>query len=550
MAKTYLSSAKYIIHMKLEISGIVDNPDIVGAIFGQSEGLLGEEMDLKELQQSGKVGRIEIRPQVKMGKTVGMLTVPTSMDSAQTAVLAAAIESVDKVGPYEAEFKTVRIEDARSMKRAELKDRAQDLLQQFMEEQAPETSVITSEVKTKVRLAEIKSYGPDKLPCGPDVFEADEVIVVEGRADVLNLLKNGIKNAVGFGGAKISPTIVDLARGRKVIAFADGDRGGELILRKLQGMINIDAIARAPAGKEVEELERKEIIAALRKAQKPTEETGKAAAKESAGALEKVKSFFGVGAPSKGISTTYPKREFRTTSYPRYPRKEYTPRGPRGFVGERGRTSYSRGRPTRTTSYGRDRSPGRAGYEGSRAPKTTSYEGDRSLGRASYGRDRAPRTTGYGTEGRRRITTTRDRPGTRSRGPSVGGRARGRPPSRGGAPRGRPRRYEPQQIERAIPEPVASAEEKALYGPIMDPLKGSLKAKLFDEKMQEIKEINTRELKSELEGASGVKTVVFDGVVTQNLMDAAENAGIETVVAIRKGKVKDSARVKVVIIKP
>jgi len=49
-----------VIRAKIEIEGVVDKPDVVGAIFGQTEGLLGEDLDLRELQRTGRVGRIQI----------------------------------------------------------------------------------------------------------------------------------------------------------------------------------------------------------------------------------------------------------------------------------------------------------------------------------------------------------------------------------------------------------------------------------------------------------------------------------------------------------
>ncbi|MCX6798543.1 MAG: DNA primase, partial [Candidatus Diapherotrites archaeon] len=87
MAKTYLSTVKYLIKTNFEIDGIVDKHDIIGAIFGQSEGLVGEEMDLKELQQNGKIGRIDVDTKVHGGKTTGILTVPSSMDKVKTTLL-------------------------------------------------------------------------------------------------------------------------------------------------------------------------------------------------------------------------------------------------------------------------------------------------------------------------------------------------------------------------------------------------------------------------------------------------------------------------------
>jgi len=265
MAKTYLSSAKYRIVAKFEISGIVDKHDVVGAVFGQSEGLLGASMDLKELQQSGKIGRIEIEPVIINGKTTGALIVPSSIDSVQTSMLAAAIESVDKVGPYDAKFETERIEDTRAEKREKITDRAKELLAKFMQEQTPDIAELREDISAGVRTAQMIEYGADKLPAGPDVDKSEEVILVEGRADVINLLKNGITNVIAMDGAKVPNTVLELAKIKKIVAFVDGDRGGELNARNLKEIANIHAVVRAPDGKEVEELTKKEILQCLKK---------------------------------------------------------------------------------------------------------------------------------------------------------------------------------------------------------------------------------------------------------------------------------------------
>ncbi|MFH1256049.1 MAG: DNA primase DnaG [Candidatus Diapherotrites archaeon] len=265
MAKTYLDTVKYMIKMKYEVDGIVEKPDLIGAIFGQSEGLLGVDMDLKELQQNGKIGRIEITTTTSLGKTKGDVLIPSSMDMVQTSILAAAIESVDKVGPCDAKFEALNIEDTRRVKRKEITDRAKNLLKKFMTEQIPESNVLAEEVRDDMRTAEIQSFGPDKLPCGPTVLEDNSIIIVEGRADVLTLLKNGLKNVIGMNGSNIPQSLLDLCRNKEVTLFVDGDRGGDLNARKLQSLMKVDFIANAPAGKEVEELERKEILLSLKR---------------------------------------------------------------------------------------------------------------------------------------------------------------------------------------------------------------------------------------------------------------------------------------------
>ncbi len=265
MAKTYVDAVKYMIKIQFSIKGIVDKPDIVGAVFGQSEGLLGEEMDLRELQKKGRVGRIEVNFRQEGGSTFGDIFVPTSMDMAETSVLAAAIETVDKVGPCESTFEVLNIEDVRQNKRQDIAKRAKELLTRLKMEQSPEIDTLTEEIRSESRAGNLVEYGRDRLSAGPDIETAEEVIVVEGRADVVNMLKHGIKNVIGMGGSRISQDIIHLSRRKIIVLFVDGDRGGELNARKLHQIANVQFVAVAPDGKEVEELAQKEIIQALRR---------------------------------------------------------------------------------------------------------------------------------------------------------------------------------------------------------------------------------------------------------------------------------------------
>ncbi|MDE1855575.1 MAG: DNA primase [Candidatus Micrarchaeota archaeon] len=266
MAKTYLDIVKYMVLAKFSIDGLVDKPDIIGAVFGQTEGLLGDELDLRELQKSGKIGRIEIDVSQSGSKTYGKLFLPASLDRVETCILAAAVESVDRVGPFEAQFQVDKVEDTRAEKRRKILDRAKTLMKLLLATEIPDSKELSELVQSEVKSSEIVEYGPDHLPAGPDISKNDEVIFVEGRADVINLLRNNITNAIAIGGATstIPKTIVNLATEKEVTVFVDGDRGGEMIIRGLLNVLDIDFVARAPDGKEVEELARKEVIKSLR----------------------------------------------------------------------------------------------------------------------------------------------------------------------------------------------------------------------------------------------------------------------------------------------
>jgi len=264
MGKTYIDTVKYVVYANLEIGGMVEKPDVVGAIFGQTEGLLGDELDLRELQKNGRIGRIEVDLQTKGGKSIGRILLPSSLDMVETSILAAALETVDRVGPCDAAIHIEKIEDTRNVKRKQVVERAKSLLKKLLTTEIPESKEISELVRQEVKVAEISEYGPEKLPCGPNLASFDSIVVVEGRADVINLLKNDINNVVAIGGASVPRTIVDLCREKETTVFLDGDRGGDIILRELSNACEIDFVARAPRGKEVEELTRKELIKCIR----------------------------------------------------------------------------------------------------------------------------------------------------------------------------------------------------------------------------------------------------------------------------------------------
>ncbi len=488
MAKTYLSAVKYNILAEFEVEGIVDKPDIIGAIFGQSEGLLGQEMDLKQLQQNGKIGRIEIDSKIVNGKTVGTIVIPSSMDMVQTSLLAAAIESVDKVGPCESKIKTTKIEDTRGLKRKEISTRAQELLQRFMTEEMPETKQMAESLMTSIQTAKLVEYGPERLAAGPDIDASPEIIVVEGRADVLNLLKNGVSNVIAMEGSKVPHTIVELAKTKTIVAFVDGDRGGELNARHLQEVAKLDFVIRAPDGKEVEELTKKEIVMAMRK--------------------------------KMSMEDAFQKKSFGME-------KSFAAEKPFGMENEFGFSPKPFGRPRFES-----RSPRESGMRGPRMGGMRSMRGIGSMRPMGSGM----RSRGF--QGRSSMESMRGPP--RGRGFSRGSRM---------APA-----FEenPEFAERAetASEPATplTAEESQALVPIMKQLNGSLKAKLFDQGMKELAEIDVRELIPKIKETNGTHTVVFDGIITKRLAEEAEKLGVERIVGIKKGWFKSAGKIRLLTI--
>ncbi len=264
MGKIAQVSSKYIVKAQIQANGVIEKPDVVGAIFGQTEGLLGNDLELRELQRSGRIGRIEVIVDSKSGRTSGTIEIPSSMDKAETAIIAAALETIDRVGPCTATIKVLGVDDVRISKRKSIINRAKEILKNLVNDTLPDTQELTDVVRESVRVGEIIEWGQDRMPAGSGILESDELIVVEGRADVVNLLRNGIKNCIAIGGTHVPGSLADLTKKKTTTLFVDGDRGGDLIFKEVRQLAEIDYIARAPSGKEVEELEKKEIHKCLR----------------------------------------------------------------------------------------------------------------------------------------------------------------------------------------------------------------------------------------------------------------------------------------------
>jgi len=427
-----VDTTKYVIYADITADGIVERPDVVGAIFGQTEGLLGSDLDLRDLQKTGRLGRIDVQITSSGGKSNGTISIPSSFDKVETAILAAALETIDRVGPCIAHIAVNKIEDVRASKRKYVIERAKRILVEMFDENILETEEITEEIKQSVRIEEITHIGHDKLPAGPNVLDSDAILVVEGRADVLNLLKYGIKNAVAVGGTNIPPTINDLCAKKVVTAFTDGDRGGELIVKELLQVADIDYVARAPDGKCVEDLTQKEIVRSLRQ-KIPMEQVLD---------LYKIKN--------------QPKR-----------RREITAK----------RKSLIREKPL--------------------CVRNVAERAEAIAPRRIVARDVA--------------AVAREVP--------------------------------MPQVEEITPSAVAVVEEpqREWFRQHVDELDGTLSARLFDRNQNVVKEIAVRDLARELKDSNGdLSGVIFDGVVTQRILDIAAEKGLEYLIGAKLGNIAKS----------
>lgn len=365
-------------------------------------------MDLRELQQSGRIGRIKVELHSEGGKSHGIITIPCSLDRTETAILAAAMETVDRVGPCAAKISLEKVEDVREEKRKRIIDRAVDLLRDWEGEISPDSQEMTDTVLHASRKAEITKYGEAKLPAGPDIDASDTVIIVEGRADVLALLRAGVRNAIAVEGTSIPKSIIKLAKNKTVITFLDGDRGGDLILKELEQVAKVDFVARAPTGREVEELTHKEISKALRN-KIPAEQV---------------------------ISKPKQKRAAKASVTPKTKR--------------RGRRTTKKTQKTRSTTTRR-----------SSQPKTTT----------------------------RKVV-------------------------------------KPKEL--GIPKSVQDTGKK---------IQQTMMAVILDDKYKQISETHVGELANELQGVEKASTLVLDGVITQRLIDIAEERGVELIIGVRVGNI-------------
>ena len=429
------STTKYMIKAKLVADGIVEKPDVVGAIFGQTEGLLGDELDLRDLQKSGRIGRIEVEVGSKQGKSEGEILIPSSLDQVETVILAAALETIDRVGPCKAKINSESIEDVRISKRALIIERARSLLGDLIKQSKSSGIDLTESVRQSVQMEEIIHYGRERLPAGPNVPESDAIIIVEGRSDVLNLLRSGIKNAIAVEGTNVPKTISDLSKERIITAFVDGDRGGELILRELFQVAEVDFVARAPRGQEVEELTQKQIMKCLR---------------------NKI--------PGEQFIEMY------------------------GLEGEAHREANQR--------------PHERHEKIDRAERPSRHE-------------KAERPERFDRQEKPERFERADRPERFDR-------------------YERPPRAEVE--EKKPPKRLSDSQEK--YKEIINELSSTSKAKLLNSKGTVLREVPVRELVNSLKSdPKGVDSIVFDGIVTQRILDIASEQSISTIVGTKMGNV-------------
>ena len=482
-AKTDTSTTKYEITAKFEVDGVVEKPDIVGAIYGQTDGLLSENLDIRELQKTGRIGRISVDYSSSRGKTTGKIVIPSSLSRTETAILAATLETVDRVGPCSCQIQLKEIVDVRVNKRQSIVDRASEIIRQWDQNVSPFSSSITLEVEKSSKPGSIVKLTDEGISAGPGFERQKKTILVEGRADVVNLLKYGVDNTIAVNGTSVPPKLIDLIKKKTVTAFLDGDRGGDLILKELLQVAHVQYVARAPKGKEVEDLNKNQVNKALNDAlsiEKSIFLTGEDEGKTVKEFLDKDKSV-----DKKKRRILRPKKE---------PEKK-----PKIRVSSRSGKAI---KPVASKT--------------SPVKKETAIKPTTSAKQPVKGRQ--PRDSAVTKK-----PPSSSRPSSRPPGRPSSSRPSSRPPGR---PRGRPPQREIRKVQ--LPEYLSVSVTN---------IKSKHEAIVFDEAEKEILRSPASEIYSTLDGIEQAHVLLIDGVITQRLLEKSHAKGIKMVIGARKAEI-------------
>ena len=149
---------KYLIKADLKVNGNVQRKDIIGAIMGQTEGLLGDDLELRKLQRTARIGHVDVEVKSSGGKVNGEILIPSSMDNVETAIIASSLETIDRIGPCAAKIVVTEIQDVRSTKVNAVIDRAKDLLLEMVNSGDAATKTVIEEVRSVLTVGTAKSY--------------------------------------------------------------------------------------------------------------------------------------------------------------------------------------------------------------------------------------------------------------------------------------------------------------------------------------------------------------------------------------------------------
>jgi DNA primase len=315
-------------------------------------------------------------------------------------------------------------------------------------------------------------------------------------------LKAGIKNAIAVEGTNIPKTVQELSREKVTTAFVDGDRGGELILRELFQTSEIDFVARAPRAHEVEELSTKQLVKCLRN-------------KVPGDQYMEMNGFT--------VEDKEPRQE-------REARSEEEDR-PRKVPVHEDRNRRDRGEK-RLRHRDDDQDNARKGRE-----RFNNENVERFKKKVEEPADDEP------SEEKKDDEPANERPK----------KGRAEAPSHRDDDE-RPRKGRPAKPQESAPDKSAAArslrgkkdrntktlspEQEAFRDMLLD-MSSTHNAKLLAEDNSVIREIAVKNLVNSLkdEGSDKIAVIVFDGVISQRILDVSVERGIKTIVGTRKGNI-------------
>ena len=261
-----MSDAKEVqntIKIEIQVLGRVNQSDIIGAVFGQTEDVLGDALELRKLQKQNLIGRIEVDTEYTSDGTRGIITIPSHMDRTNTVIIAAALETIKKIGPCKAKARILKIENIKEIKIKKIIEHAKKVLEKFMNISIDSQELI-DKVSSEVRMSQHIEYGDEKLVTGPNIDKFDDLIFVETLADLKNMLKYGIKNVVAFDDMSKKDTLKELADKHEIMVFVN--KGKEFLVKKLLEFADVDSYTKPEMNKRIHDLESKEIYKAIRSA--------------------------------------------------------------------------------------------------------------------------------------------------------------------------------------------------------------------------------------------------------------------------------------------
>jgi len=473
-----------IIQIKIDIAGRVTQSDIIGAVFGQTEQVLVESLDLRKLQKEGKLGRIEVETEYNDKGTTGIITIPSSMDATNTVIIAASMETIEKIGPCKAKATVDDIINIKEIKIQEIVAHAQEVLKKFMDVSIDSQELI-DDVNEFVRISQATVYGEEEVVCGPKIESYDEVFFMESKEELYNMLKNGIKNVVAFEDLSKSKTLSNISKEKEIIAVVD--KGKEYLVKRLLEFADIDSFSTPEGYDKIRNMGSKELHKMIR-GHVSTEQL--------------------IGENNQNI-TRRDNRNKHNTRDNRYQKKE------NNYVHKDKNDNTNRVRPqpsSPSADYKRD--SGRGNYrEGGR-------DNQRDSGRGNYregGRDNQ-RDSGRGNyrEGGRDNQRDGGRGNYRE-----GGRDNQRDGGRGNYREGgrdnQKREFTPLQVPETVYK-LLKEKKKSL---------GAGESLVLDKDFNPLGKLPSSELASTIGSLTGVKAIVVNGDIDNNLVYLSERNNIE-----------------------